>query len=199
MSTKKFSDYTDSELLELDNQQVNDAIRLEAIDRGIKPPIPLSEALRLSEWKGYTHPGDRVVVYMIRIGGKYSTRNDTGLAYLKREDAERALNGTVSVDQDYTTKAWKMHDASPDIVEVAIGADPANQKWAKFEEYTQDDSAFDAVAKECVERQSAVNQAAYNRRVNAERKAEYLRLANGDEQIARNFWDKAERTTWPSE
>lgn len=194
---KKFSDYTDPELLTLDNQQVNDAIRLEAIDRGIKPPIPLSEALRRSEWKGYVHPGDRVVVYMIRISTQYSNKSDTGFAYLRREDAERALNGTVSVTQDYTTKAWRMHDACPDIVEVAIGADASNQKWAKFEEYTQDDTEFDKVAQECVERMSAVSQAAYNKRVNTERRAEYLRLANGDEQIARNFWDKAERTAWP--
>ena len=50
---KPFSQLTRNETLDLTNEELNDAIRLEAIDRGIKPPITLSEALRRSEWRGY--------------------------------------------------------------------------------------------------------------------------------------------------
>lgn len=198
MSTKKISDYTDSELLGLTNEQFNDAIRLEAIDRGVKPPIPISDALRTSEWRGYQHPGDRAVVYMIRVCGRRGSMSDTGAAYLTMEAAEKALTGMVSVDQDYTTKAWKLYDANPSIVAVSVGADPSKQKWAKFEEYYQDDAEFDEIAEEATKRLSDVRQADYTKRVMGERKVEYLRLANGDEQIARNFWAKAERTEWPA-
>jgi hypothetical protein len=43
-----------------------------------------------------------------------------------------------------------------------------------------------------------VRQQAYNAKVRAERKAEYLRLAGGNEEIAKNFWAKAEGTAWPT-
>ena len=33
--------------------------------------------------------------------------------------------------------------------------------------------------------------------MNAEKKAEYLRLAGGNEEIAKGFWSKVEKTEWP--
>ena len=61
--SKRFADYTDAELIGIDNETLNIAIRVEAINRGIKPPITLSEALRQSEWVGYQKPAEAIKVY----------------------------------------------------------------------------------------------------------------------------------------
>lgn len=189
---KKFSDYTDPELLTLGNDQINDAIRLEAIDRGIKPPVTLSEALRRSEWRGYKKPAEAIRVFRIRVG---YTQSDFG--WLDEQKATAAFEGLVELKDNYS-RGYKLQVAGEVRIEtVFVGTDPEQSKAAKFEEYAQDDTEFDKIAEECMERLSKVRQADYNKRVNGERRAEYMRLANGDEQIARNFWAKAERTAWP--
>lgn len=194
MSTKKFSDYTDPELLTLDNQQINDAIRLEAIDRGIKPPVTLSEALRRSEWRGYKKPSEAIRVFRIRVG--YSSPD---FGWLDEQKATAALEGLVELKDNYNRGHTLKVASEARIETVFIGTDPEESKAAKFEEYAQDDTEFDKVADECVARLSKVRQSDYDKRVNSERRAEYMRLANGDEQIARNFWAKSERTDWPTE
>jgi len=189
---KKFSDYTNPELLLLDNDAINDAIRLEAIDRGIKPPVTLSEALQRSEWRGYKKPAEAIRVFRIRIG---YTQSDFG--WLDEQKAINAMEGLVELKNDYKGGCTLNVASEARIETVFIGTDLEQSKAAKFEEYTQDDTEFDKVAEECVARLSKVRQDDYNKRVNGERRAEYLRRANGDEQIARNFWAKAERTAWP--
>ena len=113
--SKRFAEYTDAELIGINNETLNIAIRVEAIQRGIKPPITISEALR------------------------------------------------------------------------------------QFEEFFEDDTEFQKVVDECLERHSQVRQAAYNAKVRSEKRAEYLRLAGGDETIARAFWAKTEGTEFPTE
>lgn len=87
---KSFNNYTDSELLALDNETINDAIRIAAIERGIAPPMTLSEALHKSEWRGYVKPAEFVAVWEICIEGRYSSNTATGLCYLSEETAMAA-------------------------------------------------------------------------------------------------------------
>ena len=84
------------------------------------------------------------------------------------------------------------------MVTKFVGVEAGSQKAAKFEEYTQDDTEFVKVRDECLEKYSEVRQQAYNAKVRAERKTEYLRLAGGSEEIAKKFWAKAEGTAWPT-
>lgn len=197
---QRFSLYTDAELLVIDNQELNDAIRREAIERGIKPPVTLSEALLNSEWRGYQQPASFIEVFRISVDGGYR-RNPLEIGFLKQEDAERALRGMVRIFEDgYGDKAkMKIGDASPTVERVLIGDEPQKVTAAKFQAYMQDDTEFNAVVEECTNRYSEVRQADYNRRVTLERRAEYLRLANDNEEIARAFWQKAEKTPWPED
>lgn len=192
MSTKKCSDYTDAELIQLDNETFNDAIRLEAIDRWVKPPVTLSEALRRSEWRGYKKPADFIKVFRIRVG---YTSPDFG--WLDEQKAINALEGLVELKDNYSRGHTLKVASEAKIETVFIGTDPEQSKAAKFEEYAQDDSEFSKIAEECVERLSKARQSDYDKRVRSERRAEYLRLANGDDAIAKNLWLKAERTEWP--
>ena len=192
--TKRFCDYADEELLTLNNEQLNDAIRIEAIQRGINPPITMPEALRRSEWRGYQKPAEAIKVFALKAG--YSS---SGFGWLDESLAQRALEGMVIVeDTTYPTPHSKIKGDVP-VVEIKwVGVEKSSEKAAKFEEYLDEKvEEFNKLRDECLERFSLVRQAAYNVQVNLTKKAEYLRLAGGDQDIARAFWVKVERSTWP--
>jgi len=196
---KTVTQHTDQELLELTNEQFNDAIRLEAIEAGIKPPIPTAQALERSGWMGYRKPPEHVTVYELAVKeDNYSSLHNSGLGYLSREKALAALEGLIHIDTPYNKINPVMKSGLGVIVEKFVGESPQVEAWAKFQEYVQDDTEFNKIRDVCVDRLSRVRQAAYDARVNAEKKVEYLRLAGGDEAIAQGFWAKVERTPWPS-
>ena len=192
--TKRFCDYSDSELIGITNEELNDAIRIEAIQRGINPPITMPEALRRSEWRGYQKPAEAIKVFALKCG--YHTSN---LGFLDESLAQRAVEGMVCVEENsYSTPKIKITTDTPEIVTKFIGVEAGYQKASKFEEYTDEkQEEFGKLRDECIERHSSVRQAAYNVQVNLTKKAEYLRLANGDDAVARAFWGKVERSVWP--
>jgi len=191
---KPFSQLTRNETIDLTNEELNDAILLEAVERGMKPPVTLSEALRRSEWRGYTKPAESIKVFTLKIG--YHSSN---FGFLDEKLAERALEGMVCVEENsYSNPRIKITQERPEVVTKYVGVEASSQKASKFEEYTQDDTEFVKVRDECLEKYSEVRQQAYNAKVRAERKTEYLRLAGGNEEIAKKFWAKAEGTSWPT-
>src|SRR5574343_866003 len=98
---RSFNQYTDAELLTLDNETINDAIRIESIERGIKPPITLSEALRTSEWRGYQLPAEEAAVYQLNTrDDSYSSFQHSGIAYLSEDRAKAAMEGIVVIDEN---------------------------------------------------------------------------------------------------
>jgi hypothetical protein len=190
---KSFNQLTDSEVLNLSNEDLNDSIRLEAIDRGIQPPITLSEALRRSEWRGYQKPAEAIKVFRLRQG-YYVTE----FGWLDEAKATAALEGLVKIENvNYNRDDLKI-SASEATVEISwVGVSKCEDKAAKFEEFFQDSGKFNDVRDECLERYSKVRQDAYNTRVRQEKRAEYLRLARGNEEIAKSFWAKVESGEWP--
>jgi hypothetical protein len=192
---KPFSQLSRNEIIDLTNEDLNDAILLEAIDRGIQPPITLSEALRRSEWRGYTKPAESIKVFTFKIG--YHSSN---FGFLDEKLAEKALEGMVCVEENsYSHPKIKITSDTPQIVVKYLGVEAGSQKASKFEEFTQDDTEFNKVRDECLEKYSEVRQQAYNARVRSEQKSEYLRLAGGNEEVAKKFWAKTERTEWPTD
>lgn len=191
--SKRFNDYADADLLGIDNETLNNAIRIEAIQRGVKPPIPISEALRQSEWRGYEKPAEAIKVYRLRQG--YYT---TDFGWLDESNAQAALDGLVKIEK-VGYKDGHLKICAPDVAveTVWVGVTKAEQKAAKFEEFYEDTTAFDTVRDECLERFAAVRQAAYDAKVRSEKRAEYLRLAGGDEAIAKAFWGRVEGGEWP--
>jgi len=190
---KPFNSLTNAEILSLSNEDLNDSIRLEAIERGIQPPITLSEALRRSEWRGYKKPAEAIKVFRIRQGYYQS---DFG--WLDEAKAHAALEGVVKIERaDYTSNNLKISNSDASVEVAWIGANTSVEKADTFEEFTQDDTKFNEVRDECLGRYSAVRQEVYNTKVRQEKRAEYLRLARGDEAIARAFWSKVESGDWP--
>jgi len=191
--SKRFNDYTDAELLGIDNDTLNNAIRIEAIQRGVKPPIPISEALRSSEWRGYERPAEGIKVYRLRQGW-----HATDFGWLDEAKAQAALEGLVRIEKpNYNNDTLVISRSEVTVETVFVGVTKHDQKAAKFEEFYEDTTEFDKVCDECLERFAAVRQAAYNARVRSEKRAEYLRLACGDEAIAKAFWGRVEGGEWP--
>jgi hypothetical protein len=191
---KPFSQLSRNEIIDLTNEELNDSIRLEAIERSIKPPITLSEALRRSEWRGYTKPAEAIKVWTLKLG--YHSSN---FGFLDEQIAAKAIEGMICIEENsYSHPKIKITSDTPQIVLKYVGVEAGSQKASNFEEYTQDDTEFVKVRDECLEKYSDVRQQAYNAKVRAERKTEYLRLAGGNEEVAKNFWSKTEGTSWPT-
>lgn len=192
--TKRFCDYSDSELIGITNDQLNDAIRIEAIHRGINPPITLPEALRRSEWRGYQKPAEAIKVFALKCG--YHT---SPFGWLDEALAQRAIEGMIGIeDSSYPTPHTKIKTDIPEIVTKWIGVEKSSEKASKFTEYVDEkQDEFDKLRDECIERFSSVRQSAYNVQVNLTKKAEYLRLAGNNEEVAKAFWSKVERSVWP--
>ena len=193
---KAFREYTDKELLTITSEELTDAIRIEAIEQGISIPITLGEALRKSEWVGYQSPLEKVEVWEVTKPGYFNT--GSGIAYLTKEQAERSLEGMIFVTQDYATKSWKLETGEPVVTCRATGVNPAQQRLEKFNEFTQDTCEFDKVVDMCMDRVSAARQLAYDTSVNEQKRAEYMRLADNNEEVAKRFWNKIETGEWPS-
>ena len=196
---KPTSKYTDSELLALNPEEFSDSVRLEAIHRGIKPPVTLSESLKQSEWKGYRHPTNGVSVWCIHATASY-THHTSSFGYLSQDAAERALEGMVYIDSTYRKGASVLEiktGAEFSVVRQVIGGS-IDQHGIRLQEYLDESTdKFDEVRNECLERFRQVHQNHYDTRVRKERRAEYVRLARGNEEVAADFWKQAERTDWP--
>lgn len=190
---KAYYQLTREEKIKLSSDELVDAVKLEAINRNIKPPVTLSDALKATEWVGYQVPAKSMPVYTIRIG-----YHGSSFGYLDKELATKALDGMVLFEQGYGTNGAKIKTEEPTIEVKWVGASPAYSKAAAFEDYFQDDTEFNKLRDECVEELRKIHQEEYDTKVRKERRAEYLRLANGNEEIAMAFWSKAERTEWPS-
>jgi hypothetical protein len=192
--SKRFNDYTDTELLGITNETLNDAIRIEAIQRGINPPITIPEAIRKSEWMGYQKPAEAIRVFAIKSGYHTST-----FAYLDETLAQRALEGLVAIeDSSYPTPHTKIKGDIPEVCIKWVGVEKSKEKAVKFEEYVDEkEKEFNTLRDECIQRFSRVRQDDYNAKVLQEKRKEYLRLAGGNEEIARGFWAKVEQSTWP--
>ena len=163
--SKRFADYTDAELLGIDNETLNIAIRVEAINRGIKPPITISEALRRSEWAGYQKPAEAIKVFRLRSG-----YNASEFGWLDEAKAQAALEGVIKIEPiGYSSSnGFKIGSTDVSVETVWIGVSKAESKAAKFEEFFEDDTEFQKVVDECLERYGQVRQAAYNAKVRSE-------------------------------
>ncbi len=195
---KKFSDYTGDEIVAMDNGTLQDAIRLEAISRGIEPPISLPQAIRQSEWVGFQIPAEAVQVW--RLGSGYLR---SPIAYLSESDAKSASKGAVVLGDVYRNGKCEPSIKIGEPIEVVmdwIGTNPSRSAGMKVEEYANANGDFDKLSEECVKIAGSHHQNAYNKKVNSERRKEYMRLAAGDEVIAKAFWEKTvSGTEWPSE
>ena len=199
---KKYSEYTTAEKLALTQEEFAKAVKIEGIHRGIKPPITLGDALRKSEFNGFSLPADVAVFYEIVIPqGAYSGMKETGLCFNTAEAARAAMAGAFSISESGygATAKKKITTGDFSVKEAYITVEP--QKWyaTNLEEFFQDNEGFDKLSEECSADLSSLRQEAYNAAVLQRKRAEYLALANGDISIATAFWARTESVPFPQE
>jgi hypothetical protein len=197
---KRYSELTTNEKLALSNEDFQTAATMEAIERGIKPPIKISEILRQDEWVGFSVPPDSVIFYEIMCPAQYGDAKPTGLLFRTSEEAWASINGALSCYEDGygATKKKKMAIGDFSVQEIHISTSRAISQRLKIEEFFQDNTDFEKLLEEICNEQSALQQEKYNAEVSKQKREQYLELAKGDEEIAKAFWSKAERTDWPS-
>lgn len=195
---KAFYQLTHDEVSQLTEQGLQDAIRLEAIERGIKVPVGLPSELVNMGLLGFRYPAEVQVVFGIAA----DNYNTPAYGYLNRDLAVKAMEGIVRIGNRYTKGGSQptLETCEPKIVEVAVGISRVSDKVVAFKEADDGGSEeFDKLAQECVDKCSQIRQERYNLKVRITRKAEYLRLAGGEEMIARAFWAKAGEGVWPDQ
>lgn len=194
---KRFSELSEAELLNYNADELNDSIKLEAIHRGIAPPVSLSEAIQTSGFKGHIPSKDDVAIYRLGTDGY-----GDGVCWLSEEAALMAMTGAVALESTYKHGKSGVRIAADSFVvlkRVILPGEAQTYRLHKLDEYVNPTAnEFDALADTCYEAARAVRQAAYSRQVALERQAEYVRLANGDVAIAKAFWAKAEKLDWPN-
>ena len=197
---QKYTLLTTEEKLALDHATFLKAVKLECIDRGIKPQITIEDAIRRTEYVGFQINPEHVSVFEVLRPGKYNDSKATGLCYLDRNLAEKALNGAVSCEEDGygENKRTVINSGEFSIAERFISLNKMKNVQTKIEEFFQDDTEVDTVAEECRLDLQTLRQSEYDTRIRNRKKAEYLHLANQDETIARAFWAKTEGTEWPA-
>jgi hypothetical protein len=197
----KYTSLTDAQKLALNSEEFLIAVKLEGIDRGIKPPLTLENALRQSEMQGFSMPPDAVFFYEIIAPKSYSAER-TGVCFKTIEEAQRAIQGAFGIYQDGygATASDRLADASGfQIRQVWISHTKPKQYWTKLEEFMQDDKEFEALCDECRNDLQALRQREYDKAVALRKRAEYMALAKGSAEIAAAFWAKTERTEFPTE
>lgn len=193
----RYYDLTESQKLALSANELQAAIELEAIHRGIKPPIKLSDILNQHPYVGYTTPEDAVTFYEVTRPSEYGGWQGTGLAFKTEAEAVKASQNGICIHTETYQQTSKILAGEFGVRVVKISLTKQKTFAAKIEDYGQDDTDFNNLAEECMKEIGGIHQRDYDQRVNAEKKANYLRLAQGNEEIAKAFWAKTERCDWP--
>ena len=194
---KRYFDLTKEEKLALGTPEFTDAVKLEAVHRGIKPPLTMDEKINQGAFPSFSYPKETTVFYELMRPDDYR-QDPTGVCYRTIEEAQAALKNVFSLKEDrYSKVKLKVISGEWSIRAVHVGTGRAAES-PTVEDYAQDDTAFDALLTECNKDWSDIAQAEYDAKVNATKRAEYMRLAGGNEDIAKAFWAKTEKTDWPT-
>ncbi len=196
----RYFDLPTESKLTLTTEQFTDAVKAEGLHRGLKPPITLADALKEIGYVGYRVPQDAIKLYEVIRPAQYGSGEKTGLCFRTSEQAHAACVGGIAVHEPgYGTEQGKITEGQWEVREKWVSLRKQVDVASRIEEYQQEDADFDKLAEECSADLSTLRQAKYNREVRACKRTEYLRLANGDQQVASAFWDKTERTAFPDE
>jgi hypothetical protein len=197
---KRYFDLTESEKLALSSEQMTDAVKIEAIHRGIKTPLSLDNIVENIGCSGFNLPADCKTFYEICTPKQYGGVERSGICFVTPDEARNALKNTLFVEEEgYPAKRAKIINGEFSVMERYVSAFPLTNFATKLKEYEDDTPCedFTKLCQECRDDLGIIRQRIYDTEVRARKKAEYLRLAQGNEEIAKAFWSKAESGNWP--
>lgn len=199
---KKFTELTTEELLNIDTNTLTDSIKLEAISRGIKIPLPVSDKLKKANYAGYQlEKNSGTVVYTIvdQDGYRYEQPK---LGYLDRNKAVAAMEGLVTISEirnnKYQTIGFEVKHPDLSIKEVHTGVNSGGVRYATLEEITSEETEdYSNLVDECRAHYSTVvNEHRLTQR-DFEIADEFLRLSQNNVKVAKDFWKLTYTRPWP--
>lgn len=185
--------------LALTSEDLDVAIQLEAAERGIPIPITFSEAINQMGYVGYSIPANAVAFYELMAPGRYH-QSRTGICFKTEEEAQRALEGAISVVEEGYNESKKNTICSGDfnVQKVFVNHAKGKSSMEGIKQYEEEREPYQNLCDELMEELRIHRQTAYDDRVIAEKRAKYLQLANGDEATAERFWNNLEKNQWPT-
>lgn len=199
MNTRYF-DLSPEQKLKLTNEQFATSVHLEAVNRGIKPPVILDEETVRKEWMGYQTPAGSVRFYEVYAPSSYGGAKATGLLFKTEAEAWAACQNAFGVEHSaYSDPQDKIQQGAFEVRAVNITTAKSKSVSANIEDYFQDNAEFDKLTDECAKDLQALRQAEYDTKVRSNKRKTYMALAQGNEEIAKAFWAKTEGTEFPTE
>lgn len=202
MKPTRYFDLNEAEKLSLSAEQMADAVKIEAIHRGIKIPYTLGELADKIGCRGFTLPADVKIFHEIVRPKQYSGTERTGLCFASAEAARKALDGAICIIEDgYPVKRNKIVEGEWTTAECYVTLFPITTFATKLQEAVDDEPSeeFTKLAEECSADLGTIRQRIYDNEVRQRKRKEYMRLAQGNEEIAQAFWRKAESGDFPAE
>ena len=200
--SKRYYEYTEAERVALSSEETFNAVKIEAISRGIRPPVPLRDII--TRQAGFQIPADAIKVYEIAMReGPYSSPEPTGMCFTTEEEAIAASKGAFMVKRSYSQKGdqWALYSGDVCVLTKFIGACNSvdYSKPLNACDDGEPSEEFDKLSEECRDDQLRLRQEVYNREVRARKRTEYVQLAKGDLEVAAAFWRKVESGEFPNE
>lgn len=197
---KRYFDLTETEKLALTSEQITDAIKIEAIHRGIKIPLPLDNIVENLGCSGFSLPADCKIFHEICVPQPYGDAERSGICFNTPAEARNALEGAIFIAEEfYPVERAKVLAGGFTVIERYVSTFPLTNFATKLQEYADAEPCeeFTKLCEECRDDIQTIRQRIYDTEVRARKKAEYLRLAQDNEEIAMAFWTKAESGPWP--
>lgn len=198
---KRYFDLTETEKLALSSESMADAVKIEAIHRGIKTPITLDNIVENLGCTGFQLPADCKTFYEICTPKNYGGIERSGICFITPDQARNALTNAIFIEEEgYPVKRARVVNGDFSVMERYVSAFPLTNFSTKLKEYEENEPCeeFKKLCEECRDDLQSIRQRIYDAEVRARKKAEYLRLAQNNEEIAKAFWTKAESGEWPA-
>lgn len=198
---KRYFDLNETEKLALSSDTMADAVKIEAIHRGIKTPLSLNNIVENLGCSGFQLPADCKTFYEICTPKKYGNIERSGICFITPDEARNAFTNAIFIEEEgYPVARAKVINGEFSVMERYVSVFPLTNFATKIKEYEDDTPCedFTKLAEECRDDLQSIRQRIYDSEVRARKKAEYLRLAQNNEEIAKAFWSKAESGEWPA-
>lgn len=122
---KRYFDLTESEKLALSSEQMTDAVKIEAIHRGIKTPLSLDNIVENIGCYGFSLPADCKTFYELCTPKQYGGVERSGICFVTPDEARNALKNALFVEEDgYPVKRAKIINGEFSVMERYVSAFP---------------------------------------------------------------------------
>ena len=199
--TNNFNELSRREKMALTEEQLMEAVKVMTLNQGKKIPISLSKELQKIITKTVTIPSNSAEFWEIFSPVRWSSTEyePSGLCFDNKDLAEQVAQEGLYLNTDFADATKREISKMPLKVAITTFTSKGIAFAEAIQVYKEDFTDFESNLQEALKEVQGYLQEDYNYKVSLEKKKEYLKLANGQESIAKAFWAKVETGEWPEE